>query len=168
MSCNDGSLERESKAIDRFDGEYRFLSNFYIEPDGTHVEDEYQSAKTDPPAVELRTMFPGAAKRAGRKLKLRDDWDSVKVQVMADLVFWKFQNHPELLEKLIATGDEELVEGNNWGDMFWGACGGRGLNHLGRILMQVRASNKAAAEFKASPGEGERGGEDYNGGREAT
>ena len=45
----------------------------------------------------------------------------------------KFLQHPHLIEMLLQTGDEELVEGNKWGDRFWGVCKGKGENHLGKI-----------------------------------
>jgi hypothetical protein len=57
---------------------------------------------------------------------------------MESLVKEKFTRDTELGAKLVATGDEELVEGNYWGDTFWGVCRGVGQNHLGKILMKVR------------------------------
>ena len=39
---------------------------------------------------------------------------------------------------LLATGKATLVEGNSWGDTFWGVCRGKGKNMLGKILMRVR------------------------------
>ena len=50
---------------------------------------------------------------------------------------YKFSN-PDLKEKLLATGNEELVEGNWWGDQYWGICDGIGKNKLGKLLMKVR------------------------------
>ena len=58
---------------------------------------------------------------------------------MLDVVRAKFDQHPDLAQKLLATGDEELVEGNDWGDIYWGVYKGRGNNMLGKILMRVRA-----------------------------
>ena len=124
--------------ISSFTGQYSFLSNFYIEPDGTHVEGEYQAQKSDPPAEYLLKMPPGQAKRVGKTLKLRPDWDLVKVETMKLLVWQKFVDHPDLASKLHATRGHVLVEGNSWGDTFWGKCGGVGENQLGRILMWVR------------------------------
>lgn len=69
---------------------------------------------------------------------MRDDWERVKLAVMLDLLRQKFA-HADLRAQLIATSDDVLVEGNTWGDTFWGMCNGVGLNHLGRLLMQVRA-----------------------------
>ena len=79
------------------------------------------------------------AKRLGRRVRLRSDWEQVKYDVMLDVVRAKFNQHPDLAQKLLATGDEELVEGNDWGDTYWGVCNGRGKNMLGKILMRVRA-----------------------------
>ncbi len=67
---------------------------------------------------------------------------------MEDLVRQKFSLYTTLREMLLATGDEELVEGNYWCDNFWGACwcpdceGKEKHNHLGRILMKIREEAK--------------------------
>jgi hypothetical protein len=58
---------------------------------------------------------------------------------MGLLLMQKFTRHPQLARELVGTGDAELVEGNTWGDEFWGVCNGRGSNQLGRLLMEVRA-----------------------------
>jgi hypothetical protein len=111
--------------IDRFAGEYRFLSNFYpavvvyeglIYPDSEHA---YQSAKTLDMQERRRIAglgTPAEAKRAGEALKYRADWAAVKYQVMLDCVRDKFSRNPELRAKLLATGDAYLEEGNTWGD----------------------------------------------------
>lgn len=133
--------------IVEFRGEYRFLSNFYpaeVELDGKEypsVEHAFQAAKTLNPLSRARIHVcetAGGAKRLGKTVPLREDWEEVKIDVMTNLVTQKFSRHPELKEKLLATGDRELVEGNWWGDTFWGVCRGTGENHLGKILMQVR------------------------------
>ena len=137
--------------IDRFDGEYRWLSNFWPSPvllDGLlypTVEHAYQAAKTVLP--NERTLIgslatPGQAKRAGRKVTMRPDWEGMKIDIMTRLVEKKFLYHDALRIKLILTGDEKLVEGNTWGDRFWGTVDGEGENHLGKILMEVRSELK--------------------------
>lgn len=80
------------------------------------------------------------SKKAGRNVSLRPDWDSVKVGLMEGIIRAKFTQNVGLAEKLTATGDRELVEGNSWHDLFWGADGKtlEGENHLGRILMKIR------------------------------
>jgi|SRR5215472_9972582 len=132
--------------ISEFKGKYQFLSNFYPAPvrlDGLFyrsVEHAYQAAKTNSPKERediRKTIKPGDAKRLGRKVTLRDDWEVVKLSVMMQLLQDKFSALPYSVG-LIATGDEELVEGNNWGDTFWGVCAGQGENHLGKMLMQIR------------------------------
>ena len=131
--------------IESFQGAYRFLSNFWpaeVEYEGLvypSSEHAYQAAKTIDP--EARKAFldikPGQAKRKGRKVVLREDWEDVKLDVMLDLLRAKFSN-PELTKMLLDTGDRGLIEGNTWGDQFWGVCKGQGENHLGLLLMQVR------------------------------
>ena len=141
-------------AITSFTGQYRFLSNFYpavVTLDGIEcptVEHAYQAAKTiyqHERATIIAAPTPGAAKRAGRRCTKREDWDEVKLQAMLTLLRKKFA-HPALMEKLLATGDAELIEGNTWGDTYWGRCNGVGENHLGRLLMQVRAEINAAVD----------------------
>jgi ribA/ribD-fused uncharacterized protein len=135
-------------SIAAFTGSHRFLSNFWpcrIEMDGMYypsVEHAYQAAKTldrkDRRIIQQQPK-PGAAKRAGRRLtSLRPDWDDIKLGVMEQLVHYKFEHDPDLRTRLVSTYPEELVEGNTWGDRFWGVCDGTGENHLGRILMRVR------------------------------
>lgn len=124
--------------VREFRGEYAYLSNFFIEPDSTHVEGEYQSYKTNPPSLELRRMTPKQAKAVGQRLLLHSDWELLKEAVMYRLVLKKFTDHPTLAEALKRTGDGYLEEGNYWGDRFWGTVDGIGQNHLGRILMRVR------------------------------
>ena len=133
--------------INRFDGEYRFLSNFFPSPiryDGilyTTVEHAYQAQKTldigeRRKIANLRSPF--SAKKVGKVIMLRKDWHKVSLNIMYQLVLLKFTSHPELAKDLLATGEQEIVEGNDWGDTFWGKVDGKGLNHLGRILMRVR------------------------------
>lgn len=137
--------------ISTFRGQYAFLSNFHPSPILVYdriwptVEHAYQAAKTlDSNQQEyIRFLTPGEAKRAGRKIKLRDDWEEVKEKVMSMLVREKFNQIPELTKALIATSPQILIEGNMWHDNYWGICyckrcGGHGKNRLGAILMEVR------------------------------
>lgn len=133
-------------AIDSFRGEYGWLSNFfttYIDYDGftyKNAEAAFQAQKTLDPIVRTSfTRMSGAeAKRQGRRVDLRPDWDQVKDRIMLEIVAAKFDQNRELAEKLIATGSRDIVEGNDWNDTYWGVCRGRGQNKLGRILMAVR------------------------------
>lgn len=81
-----------------------------------------------------------------RAIKIRDDWEEVKDEIMLRAVRAKFRAHPALREELLATGDEEIIE-QTTKDKYWG-CGSDGtrLNKLGLILMQVRAELRAASE----------------------
>ena len=136
--------------IDRFTGKYRFLSNFWpcaVKFEGVEypsVEHAYQAAKTNGPSERawiLTAPSPGEAKKRGRKVTLRPDWDeSTRSLVMAYLLVQKFRS-PDLAQKLLETGDAELVEGNTWGDTFWGVDlrTGAGENVLGKALAALRA-----------------------------
>src|SRR5438094_3970789 len=121
--------------IDSFQGDYRFLSNFYpaqVEFEGMtypSVEHAYQSAKTLDREVRKKiaaTTNPAEAKRLGRAQQVRADWEQVKFDVMEQCVRYKFTHHPELKEKLLATDDVYLEEGNTWGDRIWVGYQGQG------------------------------------------
>ena len=130
----------------KFQGQHRWLSNFWpaqVVLDGKifpSVECAYQAAKTHPlqrgPFLYCEAW---QAKRLGRTVELRSDWEQVKVPTMRSLIEQKFAPDTELGEKLKATGNCQIVEGNYWGDVFWGVCKGRGQNWLGRLLMERRA-----------------------------
>lgn len=139
--------------IDKFRGQYRFLSNFYgcninhmeqyepFEKIGfASVEHYYQAMKTT--NYTQRRAFamssnPADAKKMGRQIQLRPDWENIKIPVMRNALWQKFKD-PELAGKLISTHPMKLVEGNEWGDKFWGVFKGEGLNMLGQLLMETR------------------------------
>lgn len=133
-------------SITSFKGEYAFLSNFYpclIEYENEiypSVEHAFQAAKSTDPAVRhMIALCPSAAdaKRCGRDIQLRDDWNTARIGVMRDLLRLKFQCPPNR-DKLLATEDAHLEEGNKHGDKFWGTVNSIGENHLGELLMEVR------------------------------
>lgn len=134
------------KIIHEFQGPYRFLSNFWpctITYEGLTyhtLEAAFQAAKTLDPAIRQTfvNLPPGQAKRRGRTLTLRPDWDFLRIPIMLALLRLKFSD-PDLRAQLLATVDATLEEGNGWGDNFWGVYKGEGQNQLGRLLMQVRA-----------------------------
>lgn len=133
--------------ISEFQGKYRFLSNFWpavATLDGIEyptVEHAYQAAKcrhrSDRDYIR-QAATPGEAKKRARNVEIRRDWDEVELRIMEGLVRQKFSTEP-LKQMLLDTGDQDLVEGNTWGDTFWGVCRGQGSNWLGRILMAVRS-----------------------------
>lgn len=96
----------------------------------THDEEEQNRIQ-----MERRAAV---AKRLGKTVTMRDDWDEIKVDIMREIVQAKFDQHEHLREMLLATEDAILEEGNHWGDTFWGVCRGKGLNMLGKILMDLR------------------------------
>jgi len=133
--------------ISSFKGEFSFLSNMYpvvLEVRGmtfTCSEAVYMAAKCANP--EDRLQFQGVdgyvAKRLGRKVTLRADWNDARLDVMRKVLKLKFAPGTALAEKLKATGEEVLEEGNTWNDRFWGVCNGQGQNHLGKLLMERRS-----------------------------
>lgn len=132
--------------INSFRGNNFFLSNFYEVPvmyqgiEYKNNEAAFQAQKTLNMSVRktFANMNPSQAKRAGRDVQLRHDWESVKVQIMTEIVKAKFDQHPDLAQALVNTGDAYLEEGNNWGDRIWGTVNGSGSNLLGQILMRTR------------------------------
>ena len=136
--------------INNFKGKYYFLSNFYsaqVMYEGLlykNNESAFQSAKVKD--LERRKQFceldPSVAKRKGRNVLLRQDWENVKDEIMYQCVKDKFTRNLDLKQKLLDTDDEELIEGNTWNDTYWGICKGRGKNMLGKILMRVREELK--------------------------
>lgn len=133
------------------DGVHTPLSNFYVSDtviDGIKyatVEHYFQAMKT----VDLsqrdgivNASSPGIAKRLGRTCTLRGDWEAVKLAVMRYALQHKFDDN-EFGQYLLDTGDALLVEGNNWGDRYWGAVNGQGQNWLGCLLMARRAELRA-------------------------
>jgi len=156
-----------SDPVTRFTGPYFFLSNFaqtpFSMPGMDHLawptaEHCYQAAKSPTMAgMEAIRNAPGAAeaKAMGRAMPLHPDWDKVKKTVMMQIVMAKFSRNPELLAQLCATRGRYLIEGNTWGDHFWGCVPAEtrpqmimplwdpekkwaGHNWLGRILMMAR------------------------------
>ena len=141
--------------IDHFRGQWRWLSNFwpckvtFLDVTFPTVENAYQAAKFEEP--DLRLCFvglePGDAKRLGGPKGglsefVRKDWDWARWVVMTNLL-WQKAISDEIMPLLMGTGDEEIVEGNWWGDTFWGVCKGKGENHLGKIWMAHRSEIRA-------------------------
>lgn len=132
--------------IDRFQGDHYFLSNFYpagMVYDGIHYENAeaaFQAQKCADKAGRFKFSGLNAteAKKLGRRVSLRPDWEDVKVGVMRSVVTEKFLGDPGLAERLIATSGEYLEEENTWGDRTWGTVNGSGANLLGQILMELR------------------------------
>ena len=131
-----------------FRNEYRFLSNFWDAPVTyrglTYLNNEaaFQAQKcmTEEEKEQFTTLRSNDAKRLGRRVQLRPDWEEVKVGIMEEIVRAKFTQNENLKELLLATGELVLEEGNTWRDTFWGvdAKTREGQNHLGKIMMRIR------------------------------
>ena len=134
--------------IASFTGAFKFLSNFYlckVEYEGIAYpssEHAYVAAKTTDIIQKYAIAemdSPGEVKKLGRKLKLRSDWEKVKLPIMRAVVEAKFDQNSDLMEMLQMTRPHQLVEGNSWGDVYWGQSPvGKGRNELGKILMSIR------------------------------
>ncbi len=140
--------------VDSFRGEYRFLSNFWpVEVcfEGTmypSVEQAYKAAKTlNKEARDMISKLTPNKKELVEQLLdilntygVRKDWnDELRLSVMEFLLRQKFSTeNRELRDMLFKTKGKELIEGNTWGDTFFGVCESVGENHLGRLLMKIR------------------------------
>lgn len=142
--------------IGPFKGEYEFLSNFspsrvfydgFIYPTVEHAFQASKSMYYNERVEIANASTPGQAKRLGRKVQLRPLWNDIRIPIMTQLVWEKFAIC-ELQIKLLATGNEELVEVNWWHDIFWGVCNGEGENNLGKILMKIRQDIRNFADGK--------------------
>ena len=140
-------MNNKPKIIDSFRGEYDFLSNFYpckINYNGNYyptVEHAYQASKSLDESIRLeisKLETPGQAKRRGQKIEVSSNWNRIKIGIMRKMLEQKFSLGSDLHKKLKETGSSILIEGNNWGDTFWGMCNGEGKNYLGKILMAIR------------------------------
>jgi len=128
------------------EGNYFFLSNFYpcdIEYNGYHygsVEAAFQAQKCPGREQEFVNLNPSQAKRLGRRVRLRSDWEHVKIRIMWELLCYKFSDRN--LMGLLLQVNGPIVEDNTWGDRFWGKCKGEGKNYLGLMLEKIRDVNK--------------------------
>lgn len=143
--------------ITSFEGKYSFLSNFYACQTEYHnvkyptSEHAYQAAKTNNPIQReaiKNADTPDDAKRLGRRVEIKSNWDEIKDEVMYEIVLNKFKNK-RMQAKLLATENEQLVEGNYWHDNHFGSCYCKKClqlpkeNVLGKILMRVRDELRA-------------------------
>lgn len=147
--------------INKFDGEYFFLSNFYpapitwkgkVYPTNEHFYQAFKTANGFHHEAIRKAATPSLAKKYGRAVTLINDWEHEKHTVMLLALYLKFTQHQNLLTKLLATDDIHLEEGNTWGDKVWGTVNGMGFNYLGKYLMRTRKilreeEEKKKAEF---------------------
>jgi hypothetical protein len=141
-------MKKKEGPITSFRGEYSFLSNFYSMPVEVRgetyptVEHAFQASKTNVEADRVMIQYastPADAKRIGRRVTIKPGWDAIRVNIMHRILEVKFRKGTEEARKLLATGNRDLVEGNTWGDRFWGQCPvGKGSNVLGVLLMRIR------------------------------
>lgn len=144
-------IKNINTAIMRFNGEYLFLSNFYegeiFEYKGhkfRNSEAPFHAEKCIARIKDFEMIRPSQSKKLGRQVQLRADWEEVKDQVMYEVCYAKFSQDEYLKDKLLATGDRELVEGNFHGDRCWGMTYSQktnswiGENRLGIVLMKLR------------------------------
>lgn len=132
----------------------RWLSNMqetkiiWMNMEFNSTEAAYQASKATSLKVaqEFIPMTGKQAKAHSHKIVVRSNWQSIKLDIMAQLVHQKFLTNPILQTKLVETWPKYLEETNYWNDQFWGVSNGKGLNHLGKLLMATRAYFKEYRE----------------------
>ena len=148
--------KEELTVIDEFKNENSFLSNFFTSPityfgityQSVEAAFQAQKAKTTEERLMFAKLKPNEAKKLGRKIALREDWEIVKYQIMYELCWLKFFKNEELGAMLDATYPKVLVEGNYWHDNTWGSCtcdkckDKVSYNMLGKILMRIRMERR--------------------------
>jgi ribA/ribD-fused uncharacterized protein len=131
-----------SKKIDVFTGRYRPFSNFggTLPITSEHLFQAMKGTTWEEQLYVLAAPTPGEAKKRGRRIKCRPDWENVKVQIMWCVIQAKFASGTEFAQLLLDTGDSDLIEGNWHGDSFWGFDfkAEVGQNMLGNLLMEWR------------------------------
>jgi N-glycosidase YbiA len=145
MSRTKGAVH-DDQNIKGFFGPYRYLSNFHpvqMTVEGIKypsLENAYMAHKTEDIEIrkQIAELTPNEAKKAGRILRLRPNWDKIKFDIMLMLLKKKFSTDP-MRSALLSTGDKYLEETNWWGDKIWGVSNGVGDNNLGKLLMVVRS-----------------------------
>ena len=150
----------DPNVIDEFRGKYFFLSNFYIKPvyykgdwyrSSEHAFQAQKATNEKDKQYVLNTYYspngknsPGQAKHRGNEITCRKDWNEKRMMIMHNIIRCKFTALDGLDDKLLATEDTLLIEGNSWGDNFWGMVRDtntgewKGDNFLGKLLMKVR------------------------------
>lgn len=154
MSGNNRIPAPEKTTIMLFRGKHDFLSNFHFVENGIvfdgltyhTAEAAFQAQKTlnfEEREKIAKCISPSFAKRMGRSVHLRSDWEEIKDTVMESVIRAKFSD-PTLRQKLLDTGDKDLIEGNTWGDSYWGydVLKKTGQNKLGKILKKIRKEIK--------------------------
>jgi len=140
-----------------FKDEYRWLSNFVdvdVEFEGRKyksVEHAYQAAKSKDREWKMycaSDVSAGKVKRASRRIEIRSDWEAIKKSVMKNLLTQKFSDE-RYRSLLLATGNTYIIEGNTWGDRFWGVdlYSGEGQNILGHLIMEIRHSIQVECSY---------------------
>lgn len=97
--------------------------------------------------VAFVQMTPVEAKRAGKRVDLRSNWNKDRNKVMYHILWHKFTQNEELKKKLIATGKEKISHVNHWRDTYWGVYNGKGKDVLGRMLMNIREKLQETEEI---------------------
>jgi ribA/ribD-fused uncharacterized protein len=144
-----GQLELRMTDITLFRNDNFYLSNFFespfIDKDKSYVTAEhyYQSKKTEDNNLSEKIRLvdsPGMAKKLAQNIEIRKDWKDIRIDVMRKAIILKFDQNIDIKEKLLNTGTRKLIEGNYWGDKFWGADIEtlKGKNMLGKLLMEYR------------------------------
>ncbi|MEO3825375.1 NADAR family protein [Actinomadura sp. B10D3] len=109
------------------------------------VKHAYWALSTSEPEVRERIRLaerPYDAKKMAEEAPRVENWAQARTAVMAGLLRAKYDQHPDLAEILLGTGDSPLAHGGT-GSEHWGTHGATGRNWVGRLLELVRSELQA-------------------------
>lgn len=148
------SKSKENKWLSTFNKGNNFEYDGYTYPTVEHAFHAQKIDPDDPKSKEYKEKFtdsemkPSEAKKLGGKksfkennYKLRKDWEKVKLKLMKEITETYYKNNPKLIDKLLSTGNKELLHTGPRIDDFWGVNKNGGENHHGKILMKIRKDN---------------------------
>lgn len=148
-------VTHDEENVKGFFGDYRWASNFHPcivvhdalpFPSSEHAYMFAKLEQTEENAEQMKLTYDyiislseREVKKWGRSIELRSNWENIKYDIMAAIVFDKFSRNLDLREKLLATGNKYIEETNWWSDVYWGVDIKKGgANNLGKILMKTR------------------------------
>lgn len=142
------SAEDFPDIIDRFNGAFEYLSNRYtckFNWEGlsySNAEAAFQSSKCRDTHTRrfFSTVSANKAAKRGKELVPPEGWEEKQTEIMTSILIAKFSQNPELYNRLVATGNSLLINGNQNRETFWGVdlYSWTGENNLGKILMKIR------------------------------
>jgi len=137
------------KQIFFYEHEFYVFSNFssfmiewkgklYMTSEHAYHSEKFEDEKLKEQIRNARSAHEALKLAKANKDKYRNDWATIKLNIMKEILRAKVKQHPYVEKKLIESGDKELIE-DSWRDSYWGWGAHKdGENHLGKLWMEVR------------------------------